>query len=302
MKLFRKLTVECMCDCAKTYYQKRKSFRFYSNNELLVFDTLNSVYHHTLYWIVSYPVWIFAHRTFRKCCCVSFFCPRNWITIVSAIVCECVAYTHTHQICQLMDVIINRLPGNVLCRWLFIALLLPRSIVFSFRAFVIIPYLAVVTLVSLVYMLFFLMNSSFISFSFFIHLLLFFCSILLYNLVLPLNFLYFSCLLQLFAYLVLYCAAVFYILICVPFISSSSLSRYRSFRLLFSFVPYATVDYVKEKMPCKMFELLFAFSLITCYHIVKLNKFSCKCKRHRHFNATNLRKNTGKKGVLLVIH
>lgn len=149
---------------------------------------------------------------------------------------------------------------------------------------------------------FFLMNSSFISFSFFIHLLLFFCSILLYNLVLPLNFLYFSCLLQLFAYLILYCTAVFYILICFPFISSFSLSRYRSFRLLFSFVPYATVDYVKEKMPCKMFELLFAFSLITCYHIVKLNKFSCKCKRHRHSNATNLRKNTGKKGVLLVIH
>lgn len=154
MKLFRKLTVECMCDCAKTYYQKRKSFRFYSNNELLVFDTLNSVHHHTLYWIVSYPVWIFAHRTFRKCCCV-FFAVHGIGLLLYRPLCVSVLHIYTDQICQLMDVIINRLPGNVLCRWLFIALLLPRSIVFSFRAFVIIPYLAVVTLVSLLYMLFF---------------------------------------------------------------------------------------------------------------------------------------------------
>lgn len=39
----------------------------------------------------------------------------------------------------------------------------------------------------------------------------------------------------------------------------------------------------------------FAFSLITCYHIVKLNKFSCKSRQHQP-NATNFSEANGKKG------
>lgn len=87
-----------VCVCANTYYQNQNHFDFIQIMNCWFYDTRNSLHHHTLhtlYWIVSNPVWIFAHRTFRKCCCVSFFCPRNWITIVSAIVCECVAYIHT---------------------------------------------------------------------------------------------------------------------------------------------------------------------------------------------------------------